>query len=179
MSKFNASSLIALDTSSTCTGTALYKEAEYITSGVIDLKKISDSKDRQNEMSLQLINLLNNYQPGIVVIERPPLVKDPQSLIMLSEIIGCVKGWAIMTGLDSDDTFVDYIEYTPSQWRALVKNEGESVPRKSKDCKAWDIAKVKSMGYDPVDDNEADAILIGQARINEFAGFMIDNDREE
>lgn len=173
---FDSSALIALDTSSTCTGTALYKEAEYITSGVINLKKISDSKDRQNEMSLQLINLLNKYQPGIVVIERPPLVKDPQSLIMLSEIIGCVKGWTIMTGLNSDDTFVDYIEYTPSRWRALVKSEGESVPRKSKDCKVWDISKVKSMGYDPVDDNEADAILIGQARINEFARFLIDTE---
>ena len=78
--------------------------------------------------------------------------------------------------MDSSDTFVDYVEYIPSQWRALVKDGGESVPRKSKDCKVWDIAKVKSMGYDPIDDNEADAILIGQARINEFARFLIDTE---
>ena len=171
---FDSSALIALDTSSTCTGFSLYKKAIYIQSGIIDRKAIADSEDRQNEMSSRLIDLLNTYIPGIIVIERPPLVKDPQSLVMLSEIVGCVKGWAITMGKQNQDTFVDYIEYAPARWRSLVKNKDETIPRKSKDCKVWDIAKVKSMGYDPVDDNEADAILIGQARINEFAKFLID-----
>ena len=57
-----------------------------------------------------------------------------------------------------------YVEYTPSEWRSLVG----ITARKREDCKAASIKRIKDIYNIDVDDNEADAINIGEAYINEW-----------
>lgn len=156
--------LAAFDTSTTASGYAVFNQSKnnemysLRTSGVINLKQ-KDVDERTSIMIAGILYRLNESFPEHVVIERPPYVQDPHALIYLSEIVGAVRGWALDNG-------VDYKEYTPSQWRRLVKEEDEKTPSGRKACKAWDMEKAFLLfGFQPKDDNEADAVLIGAARI--------------
>lgn len=154
--------MLAFDTSSTVTGVAYFENGELIKSFVIDKSKEKDTLIRTEDMCIALIETLKEHKPDIVVIERPPYCNSPDTLIMLAEIVGCVKGWAI-------SNYADYVEYAVNSWRKLVANEGETIPGKRNEAKAWDIARCKVIyNIIPADDNEADAILIGHARIKEF-----------
>lgn len=158
----NKCKLMGLDTSSTITGWALFENGKYINSDILfhDYKKL-DPVIRVEDMCIDIVNTLNKYNPDIVVIERPPYCKDPKTLIMLSEIVGVAKGWSLTKG------FCEYVEYAPNEWRKLVANEGEIIPTKREKCKLWDKQKfIELVGREPIDDNEADAFLIGLARIN-------------
>ncbi len=158
--------LMSFDTSTTCSGWALFKDGVLSGHGVIDLdprrgKAYRDSEARIGLMMASLLRELDMITPDIVVIERPPLARDAQTLINLSEIVGAVRGWAAVNE-------ADYVEYFPGTWRRFVADPGEAVPRKRAEAKPWDVEKARAIfGFDPLDDNEADAALIGQARINE------------
>lgn len=154
--------MLAFDTSSTITGVAYFENGELAKSFVIDKSKEKDSLIRVEDMCIALIETLKKYKPDIVAIERPPYCNSPDTLIMLSEIVGCVKGWAI-------SNYADYVEYAVSSWRKLAAKDGETIPRKRNEAKIWDINRcVELYNIMPQDDNEADAILIGHARIKEF-----------
>lgn len=115
-------------------------------------------------MCIGLKHILCAKKPDIVVIETPPYIRDPKTLIMLAEIVGVVKGWAIDKA--------EYIEYMPQQWRSFVKSSNEKIPTNRNDCKEWDLDKVKLLyGKTSISDDEADAILIGQARINQMSAI--------
>lgn len=152
--------MISLDTSSTKTGWAYWENAVLKESGVICASGNID--ERMELMGKQIIMLLKNRNPIIVVIEQSTSVKDPKTFRMLSEIVGIARGWAILKG-------ADYIEYVPSAWRRLIANEDEKIPTNRETCKPWDMQKVKEIfNLDVGGDDEADAILVGFARIKEM-----------
>ena len=164
--------MISLDTSSTISGYAYWENGHMVKSGVLDHSKQKDAVTRVENMSIDLISQLKTLNPDIVVVERPPYCNSPDTLIMLSEIVGCVKGWAI-----SNDA--DYVEYAVSKWRKLVAGPNETIPTKRKEAKPWDIQKVKDIfNITAIDDNEADAILIGLARIAQFDQFKGTDDEQ-
>ena len=154
--------MLAFDSSSTITGVAYFENGKLVKSFVIDKSREKDTLIRVEGMCIALAQTLKKFTPDIVVIERPPYCNSPDTLIMLSEIVGCVKGWAICN-------YADYVEYAVNSWRKLVAKEGETIPTKRNEAKAWDMARCKAIyNVVPADDNEADAILIGHARIKEF-----------
>ncbi len=154
--------MLSLDTSSTISGFAYWENGVLVKSGVLDHSREKDTIIRVEDMSIDLISQLKALKPDIVSIERPPYCNSPDTLIMLSEIVGCVKGWAINNG-------VDYVEYPVNKWRKLIAGDKETIPRKRNEAKEWDINKVKLLfNISSIDDNEADAILIGLARMKEF-----------
>ena len=158
--------MIAFDTSTTKSGYACYENGVLVDKGVIDYSREKDTEIRIENMCIALVEMLKKYKPDIVVVEKPPFINSPQTLIQLSEIVGCCRGWAITQG------YCEFVEYLPNEWRSLVKrNAEEKIPRKRDECKEWDIRKVYE--YMPnisylTDDNEADAILIGLARMRQF-----------
>lgn len=159
--------MISLDTSTTKSGWAYYENGLLANSGIIDLSKEKDSLIRVEDMIMNLYALLNKYKPDIVVIETPPYIKDAKCLINLAEITGAVRGWA------TDKA--EFIEYMPQQWRSLIKSDDDVLPRKRSDCKAWDLYKVRTVfGIENIGDDEADAILIGLARINHLSQTAIE-----
>ena len=166
--------MISFDTSTTKSGYACYENGILVDKGVIDCSKEKDTLIRIENMCLELVGMLKKYKPDIVVVEKPPFINSPQTLIQLSEIVGCCRGWAITQG------FCEFIEYMPNEWRSLIKKKDEKIPKKREECKEWDIRKVYE--YMPniefiTDDNEADAILIGLARIKQF--MLIENSVQE
>lgn len=156
--------MISFDTSTTTSGFACFVNGIIKDSGVIDFKKEKDSVIRRENMCIALKQKIKTFKPDIVVVERPPLVRSPYVLIELAEIVGVVKGCAIDN--------CEYIEYSVTEWRKFVKDKDETLPRGRKELKMWDIDKFnKVFGYMPIDDNEADAGLIGLARINQIKKY--------
>lgn len=117
--------------------------------------------DRTDDMIVFALYKLDQSRPKYVSIEKPPYSHDPHTHAYLSEIVGAIRGWAIYNG-------VEYNEYNPSSWRRLVKEDGEKVPNKRKDCKKWAVEKVKTLFGIEAGDDRAEAILIGVAKLNEI-----------
>ena len=165
--KKNTCKLMSFDTSTTSSGWGLFTNAKLTSHGIIPhAEKGMELEDKASLMIDDLLTLLNKEKPLIVVIEKPPYKNDPKTLIVLSEIVGAVHAWAVLNK-------ADYIEYVPSQWRSLVAGEGEAIPTKRDQAKIWDIKKVKELfGIDLDSDDEADGILIGYARVVQFARWL-------
>ncbi len=157
-----ATRMISLDTSSTITGCAFWENAVLTDSGILYHENEKNTIIRIEDMTIDIIRYLSDHKPDIVVIEQPPFCNSPKTCVMLAEIVGCAKGYAISTG-------ADFVEYSVSEWRKLVAGPDEKIPRNRNEAKEWDINKVESIFQKEVeDDNEADAILIGLARIRQF-----------
>lgn len=154
--------MVSLDTSSTITGYAYWENGILTKSGILYHENEKNPIIRVEDMTMDIINLLKSCKPDIVAIEQPPFCNSPKTCVMLAEIVGCAKGYAIAAG-------ADFVEYTVNEWRKLVAG-AEKIPRNRNEAKKWDIDKVMNM-YPSInleDDNEADAILIGVARIRQF-----------
>lgn len=164
MGRKKITKMLSLDTSSCASGWAYWENARLIGSGVIDLNKIRDKEERLDEMCRRLAALLREKKPEIIVIEMTVVENNAGTQRLLSEIVGVVRGWHIFANVP------EFIRLRPSEWRKLVKDKDEKVPRSKKDgLKEWDIQKAQSLfSVEVADDNEADAILIGYARIRQF-----------
>lgn len=153
--------MLSLDTASRDSGWAYWENAVLKEHGVVHVdKKIKDINIKLDTMCKGLIDLLNSKQPDIVVIEMTVVPNNTNTQRLLSEIVGVVRGWCM-----SQKKEVDFIRLRPSEWRKLVRSDTEKIP-KSKDAglKPWDIAKAKELyHFDPIDDNEADGVLLGHA----------------
>ena len=88
----------------------------------------------------------------------------------LVKLIGGIWAYCVQLNMDTPMDFqtgefnVYYVEYAPSEWRSLVG----ITARKRDDCKIASIKRIKDVYNLDVDDNEADAINIGEAYINEW-----------
>lgn len=154
--------MVTLDVSTTITGFAYFENGKLIDSGIIDMHKEKDSVIRIENMAIAIIGLLNKYKPSIVVCEEQAFARTVNVAVMISKILGVIHGWCLTVG------YAEFATLRPSYWRKMVAGN-ETVPKERKDAKTWDINKAMLIaGRAPVDDNEADAILLGIARIKEF-----------
>ncbi len=160
--------MISFDVSSTCTGYAKYINGELNTHGTFDFSKRKLDLDvRLKAMKNIIINYLKLEKPQIIVVEESASKNNIKVQRMLSEIIGVIEGYCILNN-------ADFVKYIPVQWRNLVKEQNEIVPKNTKPVKKWSINKVNFLfkGVDVIDNNESDAILIGLARIKECDALM-------
>lgn len=154
--------MISLDTSSLASGWAYWENGILKEHDVIYSKKIKNKEDRLDYMCENLVYLLNHYNPNIIVIEMTSVARNAYTQRILTEIVGVVRGYSLVCN-------AEFVRYRVSEWRKLTKDEYVNKNMKSRDWKAWAVEKIRrDYGIDPKDDNEADAILIGQARINQF-----------
>ena len=169
--------MISLDTSSSCSGWALWEDGMLTEHGIIDLKYAKDSDRRLDLMCGSLISLLNSTDPDIVVIEMTVVSRNVSGQRLLSEIVGVVRGWCM-----SQHERRFFYRLRPTEWRRLVREEGEVIPRSKKNgLKEWDISKASdAFGFTPETDDEADAALIGWAYIRLCEeGEAIEKEEEE
>lgn len=159
--------LISIDSSSSKTGWALFENAEYKRSGVIDLntkeckkKYKGDSDQRIKDMCLRIINILKEYQPDIIVIEKLNVGRNMVAVRALSKVIGAVYCYSIL-----NNCF--YYEIQPSQWRSQL---GMQAPNRKRDeYKQLSIEYVKNTFHKEVSDDEADSICAGIGYIKMFS----------
>lgn len=151
----SSTTLLSLDTSTTSTGWAIFKDGEYQESGVIDdFKKVKNGHERLKLMTKELLDSIEQLKPDIIVIEKDVVFGNMKVIDMLMKIIGAVYGFCLFNG-------ITYYEFAPSEWRKYVKLQ--AFGRKRDAFKEASIKYVKEhIGID-VNDDEADAICIGMA----------------
>jgi Holliday junction resolvasome RuvABC endonuclease subunit len=156
--------LLSLDSSTKSTGYAYFENGKLIDKGSIDLSKIKDSKERFNQMILGIYKTISKYKPDIVTWEVPVVIRNPQVQRDLSMLVGAILGKCV-------DKHIFYYPFRPTEWRKLVSEKGEKLPRKRDELKEWGKNKVKELfNIEVENDDQSDAILIGMAYINNFKG---------
>ena len=151
--------LIGIDSSTSNTGYSVYRNAILEKYGVICTTDISDKDIKFETMCKKIIELLDTYSPAILVAELTTPTRNAVTQRQLTLILGVIYGWCV-----SHDC--ECVFYRVSQWRHLVA-EGNDIPRKREELKQWAIDLIKNKYNTILQDDVAEAILIGQARINE------------
>ena len=166
VSKNNTTILLSLDTSTKDTGIGIFENGKFSRSQVIDVSKVKDSTIRMNEMISSLYHLFDELKPAIIVAELTSVMRNPDTQRKLTMVLGAIMGKCI-------DMKCPYYFYRPSEWRSIIKDKGEKLPRKREELKQWAIEKCHKLGYENViDDNEAEAILIGYAYIKQMSEMV-------
>ena len=152
--------ILSLDTSTKITGYAIFNDGKLIHYSSINKSEKKDSAERMAAMAYDLITLIKQETPDVVVVEEAVVTRNPQTQRMLTMILGSIFGVCICNDLN-------YCSIRPTQWRKAVKADDEKLPRKRDDLKKWGIDRTRLLfGIEGVDDNVSDAILIGQAFLN-------------
>lgn len=156
----SSTTLLSLDTSTTSTGWAIFKDGEYQESGVIDdFKKVKNGYERLKLMTKELLDSIGQLKPNIIVIEKDVVFGNMKVIDMLMKIIGAVYGFCLFNG-------ITYYEFAPSEWRKYVKLQ--AFGRKRDEFKKASIKYIKDNLNMDVNDDEADAICIGLAYCKKF-----------
>ena len=154
--------LISLDTSTSSTGYAVYISGKLHRYDLIDFKRIKNTDGRIKEMILKIYEIIETEQPQIIVAEMTVVTRNAQAQRNLTMILGAIQGKCL-----ENNIFFSLLR--PTEWRKLVNNEKEKLPRKREELKQWSKQKVSDiLGINDINDDISDAILIGQAYINRF-----------
>ena len=154
--------LISLDTSTSSTGYAVYISGKLHRYDLIDFKRIKNTDERIKEMILKIYEIIETENPQIIVTEMTVVTRNAQAQRNLTMILGAIQGKCL-----ENNIFFSLLR--PTEWRKLVNNEKEKLPRKREELKQWSKQKVSDiLGINDINDDISDAILIGQAYINRF-----------
>ena len=155
--------LISLDTSTSSTGYAVYISGKLNRYDLIDYKRIKNTDERIKEMILKIYEIIETEKPQIIVAEMTVVTRNAQAQRNLTMILGAIQGKCL-----ENNIFFSLLR--PTEWRKLVNNEKEKLPRKREELKQWSKQKVSDiLGINDINDDISDAILIGQAYINRFS----------
>lgn len=149
--------LIGIDSSTSNTGYSIYRNAVLEDYGVICTTHITDKDVKFETMCKEIISLLDKYKPMILTAELTTPTRNAVTQRQLTLLLGVIYGWCL-----SNDC--ECIFYRASQWRHLI---GDNFPKKREELKAWAVNLVNEKYGIVLQDDIAEAILIGQARINE------------
>jgi len=143
---------VSCDTSTTCTGMALYvggKLKDYA-----ELKpKNKDIDQRMYDMAELITSTLSNWKPDLIYIETPQGHGANVKLARnLGEMLGVVMGWCA-------EHHVEFNEVAPSQWRSWAGWKQGKLTRP--ELKKYSISEVKKHHGIDVGDDVADAINLG------------------
>lgn len=152
--------LVGIDSSTVHTAFSVFDDGKLIDYLLIDKSKIKNKEIKFESMCNSILDELDKLNPDIIVIELTSVTRNAVAQRQLTMIIGVVYSWAIRNDCE-------FVSYRASEWRALISKEKK--PRKREELKAWAIQQVNDIfSLDIEVDDIAEAILIGQARINQF-----------
>ena len=155
--------LISLDTSTSSTGYAVYISGKLHRYDLIDFKRIKNTDERIKEMILKIYEIIETEKPQIIVAEMTVVTRNAQTQRNLTMILAAIQGKCL-----ENNIFFSVLR--PTEWRKLVNNEKEKLPRKREELKQWSKQKASDiLGINDINDDISDAILIGQAYINRFS----------
>ena len=114
--------ILGIDPGSRKTGFGLIESGRfhpsYITSGVIRVEKLSGA-DRLKNIFLSVTQILEQYQPDVMAIEKVFVYKNPQSAITLGQARGAILCAAALKD-------ITIMEYTPTQIKSTVVGKGHA-----------------------------------------------------
>ncbi len=145
--------MISLDTSTRSTGYAIWNEGELEKTGFI-------SRGKEEDFSIMLVRLwdfLDKEKPDIVITELTVVVRNADVQRKLTEMLAICHLWCL-----KNSAF--YKELRPTSWRKIIGDViSEKPPKKRESLKEWSVNLVKIIFEKEVNDDIADAILLGQA----------------
>lgn len=113
-------------------------------------------------MILKIYETIDKENPQIIVAEMTVVPRNVQAQRNLTMILGAIQGKCL------EKNILFYL-FRPSEWRKLVNDTNEKLPRKREELKAWSKRKVlEKYNITDINDDVSDAILVGQAYINKF-----------
>ena len=103
-------------------------------------------------MCISIVGLIKEHNPTDVAIEEMPSTRNAKTTRMLSKIIGAVYYHCLVNK-------IPYEELSCSKWRGTLGID----KRNREDAKLASINRVKTIYGKDMNDDEADAINIGEA----------------
>lgn len=146
--------MISIDSSTNKTGFAIWEDGKFIRSGLIDLSSNKDITKRLPEMMKQITTLLSDEKADLVYVEEMNVTRNAQVARFLVRLQGAIQYWCAING-----KWFETIQ--PTKWRKAIDLKGKS--RKREDMKQAAIDHVDTEFDLQVNDDEAEAICIGQA----------------
>ena len=149
--------LIAIDGSTQKSGIAYFMCEKFISCDLLDFSKNKIIVSRFNTMSKGLWKTLNEYKPNIVYMEETYTSRNPQTAKFLTRLQGIVYSWCM-------NNECEFHTIAPAKWRKTLKfKQGGNVKREQLKKQSidyvWETYKIE------VDDDQADAVCIGDAAI--------------
>lgn len=150
--------ILAFDQSTIRTGWALFEDGHLKESGVYDIHKIKDERERSYLMYQFIYEIALNKQPDKVVAEAVSLQNpNVRTIVELARVQGLIRAASYHLPFLTDVVF-----YEPAQWRKTVGIQtGRGIKRA--ELKKASMQMVAERYNKQVSDDEADAILMGQA----------------
>ena len=152
--------ILAFDQSTTKTGWAFFEDGSLQNSGVLDFHSISDIGVRSQRLWSGITSVIFKQHPNIIVAEEVSLQNpNVKTIVELARVQGLIQAGCY----EYTNRPIVYF-YTPSFWRKTVGIQtGRGIKRS--ELKKASIALVEQRYHRHVSDDEADAILIGQAAV--------------
>lgn len=155
--------VLSLDTSTSCTGYAVYEDGKYARCGCIDKRKEKlTSEQRLDEMCKDILTLMDVENPDIVYWETPSIARNAVTQRLLTMVTGVVYGWCLSHNVYHED-------FRPNVWRKGCLKRDEKLPRTRVEAKQWSINRVKELYDADVNDDTADAIMIAYGAFKLYA----------
>lgn len=158
MSKLNNTPgrLIAFDQATRFTGFSCFDGPDLIKYGLLEANG-TDSEARLDEMATMMEELVDHYNPEMIVFEGVLYQKSPSALILLSNLQGILRGICHSKGCS-------YRIYAPTAWRRILEfQQGAGIKRD--DLKLQAIQFVKDAYGVDVTEDACEAICIGLAHL--------------
>lgn len=154
--------LMSIDSSTNTTGYAFFINGVLKSYSTCDYSYIKNTQKRIDNMILFICEMIENERPDIVVTELTVVNRNAEAQRNLTMILGAIRYKCL-------ELKIEYYSLRPTEWRKLIKNKDEKIPRKREELKKWSINKIKeNYNIETYSDDLSDAILIGQGYINSF-----------
>ena len=153
--------ICGIDASTKKTGIALLDDGKLIEYRLLDYSRELDLDKRMREMCTSIDELLDYFDPDLIICEDVWVSKNPNTAKILARLGGAVYMWAILNN-------INFKFVVPSAWRSAV---GINISKQTRvTLKQLSINKVKEdYGIEPGED-VCEAILIGAS------GFIDDDE---
>ena len=151
---------ISIDSSSKKTGYAVWENGKFIRSGLINKENISDMSERLPAMMKELTLLFESEKPDIIFVEEMNVSRNIDTGRHLIRLQGAIQYWCQVVS----DAWFSTVE--PTKWRANVELKPKS--RKRDDLKKAAVEYVKTHYNKEVNDDEAEAICLGEGMMNMY-----------
>ena len=153
---------MSIDSSTNATGYAFFVNGVLKSYSTCDYSYIKNTQKRIDNMILFICEMIENERPDIVVTELTVVNRNAEAQRNLTIILGAIRYKCL-------ELKIEYHFLRPTEWRKLIKNKDEKIPRKREELKKWSINKIKeNYNIETHSDDLSDAILIGQGYINSF-----------
>ena len=152
--------MVSIDASTNKTAVALFKKGEYISVKLFDFSHIKDMNERIEKMATAVYYYLKELRPWVLYIEETSVVRNASTQRALTRLQGVIYTYCLLHDCEFNTIL-------PTHWRKLIgMHQGKEVKRE--DLKKQAIEKVREIHNMDVSDDEAEAILIGEAALSKY-----------